>query len=122
MDTKYYSKSGITMDFALGHSTNVCLPIFRCSHLATEFENSTSTPVFSVGPTGTVTATGFIGPLTGAASANVLKAGFFVHRELTYGDQWAKKNWRISEATTGLMCGGNESPTIQVPHVRNQCP
>lgn len=38
---------------------------------------------------------------------------FFVHRELIYGDQWAKKNWRISEATTGLMCGGNESPTIQ---------
>jgi len=36
----------------------------------------------------------------------------FVHRELLPGNQWAKRWWRISEATTGMLCGGNEAPTI----------
>ena len=38
---------------------------------------------------------------------------FFIHRELLPGGLYANKNWRISEATTGLLCGGNAAPTIQ---------
>ncbi len=38
---------------------------------------------------------------------------FFAHRALIEGDVWQDKYWRITEATTGQLCGGNSSNTIK---------
>jgi hypothetical protein len=36
---------------------------------------------------------------------------FFMHRPINANYEYATKGWRISEATTGKVCGNNESDT-----------
>ena len=38
---------------------------------------------------------------------------FFAHRAFMGDDIWQDKYWRISEAATGQLCGGNSSNTIK---------
>ncbi len=36
---------------------------------------------------------------------------FFIHHNLLWDNTFAKLNWKISEATTGMQCGGNDAKT-----------